>query len=226
MAMRKTAAAKQLHHASPGAKPGERGAQVIRLADGAFAEKRGEALELCDVEGRLLVRYANGAAEICAPAGDLTLSAPAGQVVIRSATDVSIDAARDITHRAARRVAIAAGEAGAQISVEPAATRVAADRLEVDAKASRVVVGQAVVVARHIVTTAERIAQSVDRYELTATRLVETTRDTFREVADLAHSRIGRARTLVKGAFTLHSRRALMTSKEETKVDGSKVLLG
>lgn len=205
-----------------------RGAEVIRLPDGASAARRGDAIELRDVEGRLLVRYENGAAEICAPAGDLTLSAPAGQVVIRSAADVSIEAARDVTHRAARRVSIAAGEPGAapQIAVEPGATRVAADRLEIEAKTSHLITGQAAIVARRIVTTAESIAQSADRYELTATRLVETTRDTFREVADLAQTRIGRARTLVKGVFTLHSRRAVMTSKEETKVDGSKVLLG
>jgi hypothetical protein len=223
MASRRAAAARQVRSTETEAE-----APVIRLPDGASAQRTGDALELRDAEGRLLVRYANGAAEICAPAGDLTLSAPAGQVVIRSSTDVAIEAARDITHHAARRVAIAAGEAGAppQIAVEPAQTRVKAERLEVEARVSHAIVGQATLLARQVVTTAERLAHSVDRYELTATRLVETARDAFRDVADLAESRIGRARTLVKGVYSLHARRSVMVSKEETKVDGKKVLLG
>ncbi|MCC6552128.1 MAG: DUF3540 domain-containing protein [Polyangiaceae bacterium] len=203
-------------------------AAVIRLPDGACAELRGGALELRDPGGRLLVRYAGGTAEIAAPAGDLILSAPAGRVAIRSATDIALEAARDIEHRAARRVAVGAGAAGApaQLTIEPERAHLKSARVEVEARAGRAVVGQAAVVARQIATTARTITASADRYEITATRLVEKTRDAFRDVADLAQTRIGRARTLVKGAYTLNARRTTVASEEETKVDGKKVLLG
>lgn len=200
----------------------------IELPDGAVAEVRDGALELRDDAGRLLVRYAAGQAEIASPAGDLTLSAPAGRVVLRSGLDVAIDAARDVIHHAGRRVDIAAGEVGAdpQVRVEPGRAEVKADQLSLQSKTARFVVGQASVFARVIATTAERVATSADRYELTATRLVEKTRDTFRDVADLAQSRIGRARTIVSDVYSLSSGRSVMVSKEETRIDGSKVLLG
>jgi hypothetical protein len=182
--------------------------EVLTLPDGATAALAGDALELRDAGGRLLVRYQDGAAEICAPAGDLTLSAPLGRVVLKAATDVEIEAERDITQRAARRASLKTGA------------------LAVEARESRLVTGQATILARHIATTAMTLAQSVERYELTATRIVETARDAFHDVKDLCQTRIGRARTLVKGAYSVHARRAIVASKEETKVDGKKVLLG
>jgi hypothetical protein len=96
----------------------------------------------------------------------------------------------------------------------------------VQAKAGRFAVGQAAVFARVIATTAERIATNADSYELRATRLVEKTRDAFRDVTELAESRIGRARTLVRDVYSLCSGRTVVTSKEETTIDGKKILLG
>lgn len=208
-------------------RPVASGASVIRLPDGATAEQHGDALELRDVEGRLLVRYADGSAEIHAATGDLTLAAPKGRVVVRSGADVEIEAARDITHHAARRVAIAAGDAAdPQIAVDPSATTVKTKSLAVEASSGRLVAGKVAVVASQIATTATRVAHNVERWELTASRIFEHSRDVFRDVADLAETRIGRARTLVKGVFSLSSRRTVMSSKDETKVDGKKVLLG
>jgi hypothetical protein len=200
----------------------------IELPDGAVAEVRDGALELRDAGGRLLVRYASGEAEIAAPAGDLTLAAPAGRVVLRAGTDIAVDAARDVVHRAGRRLDLSAGDATSepQIRLEPGAAEIAADQLGVRAKAARVAARQVEVLARGVATTAERIATSAERYELTATRLVEKTRDTFRDVVELSQSRVGRARTIVRDLYSLTSRRSVMVSKEETSIDGEKVLLG
>ena len=197
---------------------------VLRSPDGTFAEQRGDAIELRNAEGRLLVRYENGTAEIAAPAGDLIFSAPAGRVVMRAGTDVTIEAARDITQQAARKVETLSGTTNWSITNDGAKLR--ADNVELSAKTSQVVTGAATVVAQHILTTAHSIATSVDKYELSAKRLVEKTQDVFREAVDLAETKVGRARTLVRGAFSLRARRTLLVSKEETKVDGKKVLLG
>jgi hypothetical protein len=203
-------------------------AEVIRLPDGASAVREGDALALRDAAGRLLVRYENGRAEIAAPDGDLILAAPSGRVVLKSALDVEVQAERDIVQHATRRLSIKTGAAdGApQVTVEPGQTQVHAKNLEVQAHTSRVVTGKATILAQEIATTAKRVAHNVERYEVTATRIVETAKDAFFDVADLVQSRIGRARTLVKGAYTLHAKRAIVASKEETKVDGKKVLLG
>lgn len=201
---------------------------ALELPDGAVAEVHDGALELRDAGGRLLVRYASGEAEIAAPAGDLTLAAPAGRVVLRAGTDVAVDAARDVVHRAGRRVDLSAGDIASepQIRLEPGAAEIAADQLGLRAKAARVAARQVEILAREVATTAERIATSAERYELTATRLVEKTRDAFRDVVELSQSRVGRARMIVRDLYSLTSKRSVMVSKEETSIDGEKVLLG
>jgi hypothetical protein len=200
----------------------------ITALDGATAEAKDGALEVRDPEGRLLVRYAAGVAEISAPERDLRLSAPNGRVVIEAGMDVSIEAARDLSQRAGRRLDLGAGapDATPQLQIEPAGTRVKATKLEVETRTSRLVTGQATILARSIATTAEQLATSVSRYELTATKLVEKTRDTFRDVADLLQIRARRSRTIVADTHAVHSRRTTLTSSEETTIDGKKILLG
>lgn len=201
---------------------------ALALPGGGTAELRGEALELRDAEGRLLVRYAGGVAEVSSPARDLVLAAPNGRVVLRSGTDVSVEAARDVVQHAGRRVDLCAGEEGAapQVRVEPGATRVDAAKVDVRARAAQVAVGEASVFARSIATTAEQVAQRVVRYEVEATRLVSKTREALHEVSEVLEQRLGRARTLVRGTFTLRAGRSVLVSREATSIDGKKVLLG
>lgn len=201
---------------------------AIVLPDGETARLRDGALELRDASGRLLVRYANGAAEISAPAGDLTLSAPAGKVILRSGLDVEVHAARDATHTAGRKIELAAGAEGdrAAIGVSPAGARVSAPRLDVEAGASRLVTGHAAIVARTFAATAERFAVSAERYEIDATTIVERAHGALREIRGLAEQRLGRARTLVDDVYAVFTRRTVMTSKDETSIDGKRVLLG
>jgi hypothetical protein len=195
--------------------------QAVPLPDGGSFTLHERAAEIRDAAGRLLVRYEGGRAEIAAPTGDLTLSAPEGNIVLRSGKDIRLDASGT--------AAIGAGlEEGAspQLRIGAAVTRITAERLEVKADESRVHAGQATVIADRISTTANAVIQTVERFELTATRLVERTRDTFREASDLAETRAGRARTLVKDVYSLFSRRTTLASTEDTSIDGSKILLG
>ena len=183
--------------------------QQIALADGATVEVHGGAVaEVRDAGGRLLVRYENGRAEIAAPAGDLVLSAPSGRVVVQAATDVVVEAARDLTQRAGHRA------------------EVRAERLDVKVEEARMTAGQAAVVADRILTTARVVAQSVERLEVSATRLFEKTRETYREATGLLQTRAGRVRAVIEDAFSMTAHRTTITSKEETSIDGKKVLLG
>jgi len=201
--------------------------KVLRLSDGSTASVEEGGLFVRDEDGRLLVRYKDGAAEICAPSGDLTLAAPCGRVVVKSGVDVTIESARDIVNRAGRRVDLVAGTPkDAQVRIEPDVTTVSTSKLKVVARSSRFVAGQATVIARVIATTAERVATNAGEVELQANRVVERARDVFRDVADLAQTRVGRARTIVRDVYALYSRRTVMVSDEETSVDGTKILLG
>lgn len=199
----------------------------IALPDGGSAALHGRALEVRDAEGRLVVRYEDGAATISPERGDLRLCAPSGSVRIESAMDVSIKAGRDVEQRAARRVDVAAGEAQEPaVRVEAKKLRVKVDQIETLSKVSRFVTGQATVLARTAAVTAVELAQNVDKYDLVATRLVERTRDAFREAQDLAQTKVGRARTLVRDVFSLQSKRSVLVSEEDTSIDGRKILLG
>lgn len=163
------------------------------LPDGSSASVVGDALEVRDPIGRVLVRYANGSAEIAVPQGDLVLSAPRGRVVLRSGEEVAVEAPR--------------------VSVETD-------------EANAIVRGPVSLLAQRIATSAEVLSQSAERFEVTATRLVEKTREAFRDTAELAQTRVGRARTIVGDVYALFSRRTTMVSNEDTSIDGSKILLG
>lgn len=198
------------------AKPARRLAPAtIELPDGARAVRAGDALELTAPDGMLLVRYENGVMHIAPPKGDLELSAPHGRVVIRAAMDVQVEAGRDVTYRAGRK-----------LDIESREVKLKSTKLEVESKSSRLVSGSAVVLARKIATTAEVIATRCVTLETEATKIVERSKEAFRDVSDLAQSRFGRARTIVKDVFTLHARRSVMTTKEDTTIDGDKILIG
>jgi hypothetical protein len=197
------------------------------LSGGGSVSIAGDTVVVRDPAGRILIRYGEGTAEIAVPEGDLTLSAPKGRVVLEAGLDVCIEATRDVVHHAGRRVDLAAGPAAApQVRIEPGATTVKTAKVTVESTQARLVSSKIAVIAGHIATTAEEIAQNVGRYELTANRLIERTQSSFRDVKDLAQSRIGRMRTVVSDVYSVYSRRSVLVSKEETSIDGSKVLLG
>lgn len=198
----------------------------LELSDGAIATLEDGGLALRDRGGRLLVRYHEGSAEIAAPDGDLVLSSPEGRVVVRSGLDVEIEAGRDLVQRAAREMQQAVGREEPQLRVGPRTVEVNSDRVAVTTQDATLTSGVVSTVARVVSTKADQIAINAEKYELAATRLFEKSRDAFREVVDLAQSRMGRVKTVVATSMTMHTGRTVMTSKEETSIDGRKISLG
>ncbi len=203
-------------------------AGTMQLPDGGSLEVVAVGVELRDPDGRLLVRYRDGAAEIAAPSGDLILDAPTGRVVLRSGVDVSIEAARDVVQRAGRSVAIGTGGIAdaPQLEMSPRDVAVRSERVRVEAASSRADIGEVTTIARAIATRATTIAVTAERYELSAGRLVEKARDAFRDVTDLAQSRLGRVRTIVAGAYSQRAQRTVIVSTDDTSIDGRKIHLG
>ena len=211
-----------LHAAAP---------ETLLLPDGARAEIEGGRLELRDAAGRLLVRYEDGHAEIAAPSGDLRLSAPEGRVVIESALDLALRSGRDVNIEVTRRFEVATpaaadSDATTRLTLDGKRAALHAPSVEVTSKSARLATSRATLLARSITVTAESLAQKVVKYELTAERLVEKTKDSFRDASDLAQTRAGRLRTIVKDVLSMHARRSVLISTDETSIDGKKVLLG
>jgi hypothetical protein len=208
--------------------------ETLLLPDGARAEVHEGRLELRDAEGRLLVRYEGGRAEIAAPAGDLHLSAPRGRVVIESALDAVVRAGRDTRIESARRFEVSAagkpgeteGEPKPLLEIDARHATLRAPQVEVNARSARLATSRATVLSRSIAVTAEQLSQTVVKYELSAERLIEKTKDSFRDASGLAQTRASRLRTLVSDVLSMHARRSVLVSTEETSIDGKKVLLG
>jgi hypothetical protein len=59
-----------------------------------------------------------------------------------------------------------------------------------------------------------------------AERLIERAKDAYREIDGLLHTRAGRVRSLVAGAYELFAKQTTVTSEEDTSIDGKRVLLG
>jgi len=75
-------------------------------------------------------------------------------------------------------------------------------------------------------TTATEIITHAGRVEVEAGRIVERAGDIYCHVEGLAELQVGRARTLVEGAYQLVAKKTTVTSDEDTIIDGKRVLLG
>ena len=99
-------------------------------------------------------------------------------------------------------------------------------RLEITADLADLKVSQVRVVAQRVATAVTAVAHRVEHYELTAERLVERARDAFRDVSGTFQARLGRSRTIVEDVNATHARRQVITSEQDTTIDGERILLG
>jgi len=187
-----------------------RPAALVRLKDGVNASVDGDALVLRDADGSMLARYdaADGSLEISAPRGDLKLKSLAGRVSIDGAAGVDLSSAKS---------SVGVTEAG--VRVKAPAVNLRAEQTEVRTERAGVEVG--VFAGR-----GEKVSWVVERYELQARRLVERAQTAWRDVEGLLQTRAGRVRTLVKESLQMLAERTHIASKQDTSVDGKRVLLG
>lgn len=77
-----------------------------------------------------------------------------------------------------------------------------------------------------VVVEASAMSLSTGHYELRAERIVERATDVFRTVESLLETRARHLRAVVSRTLELAGRRTSITSEEDTRVDGKRVLLG
>jgi hypothetical protein len=123
----------------------------------------------------------------------------------------------DLTLAAAGKVRLVAGT---DVELEAPGT--------VSATSARVSVhtGEGDVNAERLAVRASELSTLVGKWELRAQRLVEQVVDAYRDVDGLLQTRAGRMRTLVEGAYRLLSERTDIISREDSVIDGKRVLLG
>ena len=155
------------------------------------------------------VRVHDGAAEIRDREGRLRVRYRDGSAEIASPEgDLVVDTPGRVVVRSGAGIALEAPELTAK-----------ADRAELAA-------GTASITAERIVSAARIIAQSAERFEVSAGRLVEKARDVYREATELSQTRAGRMRQLIGDVFSVHAKRTQIDSEDDTSIDGKRVLLG
>ncbi len=203
---------------------------VLVAIDGACARLVDGRLQVSDAEGRLLVRSVDGGVEVGPAQGNLKLRAPGGRVEIEAGLDISLRAQRDVLVSADRSAETRVGgedaELASRVRIEQRGTTIVGATVEVRARRSRLVAGLSEVVARELKTSATRIETVATELDTTADRVVLRAKNVVEEVAELLETRVGRVRTLVRGVFSLRSKSTSLKSKDDTAIDGRRVLLG
>lgn len=157
-----------------------------------------EAIVVRDRAGKLLFEHdpVTGKSVIHAM-GDLEIRADHGSVSISARDAVKLRGEREVEVQTPSLVATA--------------TR--ADVTIVDGR----------LVARSIRTVAEETRHAVKRLTVEAERIVERSKDVYRDVEGLAQTRAGRMRQVVESTFHVLSQRTVLKAEEDLKLKGSKI---
>lgn len=189
--------------------------EVVRRDDG-------ERIEVRDARRRLVVEVdpITGRTVVESPDGDLALAAPRGSVDI---------AARDgvrITSDASVALVAGAGDEASSVALAPGRGVIAARALEVGAERAKLAVKDASWVGAKLRAQVDSVVVVAERCERIAGRVFERARSVMSTIDDLQQTKAGRVRTLVRGAWAMHSDHASMTSDQEVKIDGKEIRLG
>ena len=151
----------------------------------------------------IVVRDPSGAVVVRydAESGEARIESPHGDLVLAASGKVKLVAGTDV-------------ELAAPGAIATTSARVSVHTTEADVNAERIGV------------RAAELATLVGKWELRAQRLVEQVVDAYRDVDGLLQTRAGRMRTLVAGAYRLLSQRTDILSREDSVIDGKRVLLG
>lgn len=203
---------------------------------GISARLDGDAIALADTQGRIVARLTADTIEIVADRRDLVLRAPSGRVHIEAALDVELKAGRDLTTAAGRDLQLQGSRAAslsashseraAYVKVEGDKAQVSARRLDLFAEHAHGALGVVSVLAKRIATRVDTLTTEARAHEISASSVAVKARDLLHEAAGSIETRAASARSIISGLFALHSERTTIVSKEETSVDGKKILLG
>lgn len=198
---------------------------AVVAPDGAYAELADDGISFFDPAGRLLIRYEDGNLTVCPPKGDLVLGSATGAVRIAAASDVVIEAKRDVALSAPRSIDLRNGE-GTALSLDPKRATILSSEIVIDGRKTKLIGEVAEIAVERIGMTAKDIVSTADRIESAAVKTVLRTREMVEEVTGVLTQRLGRFRGVVREAYALRTGRTDLRSKDDTSIDGKRVLLG
>ncbi len=202
------------------------GARAVR----AYDEAGEEVLELRAQDGALLVEHHP-------ESGRLVIHAP-GQLALRAAGDLCLDAAGAVRVRAGTELELSSrgdlsigatdleGHVRSALRMREGRAQLEAEHLGAKAERADVAVNEVNLVARTLRTLARRVKQDAEVLETTAARLVERTKEAWRETEGLSQTRAGRLRLVAETSLTALGSKALVRAREDVKIEGEKIHLG
>lgn len=153
-----------------------------------------------------VVASAAGGVQMAVEDGVVVLRSEAGEVVLRHDPEAG-----------ETRLGAAAGDL--LLEAPQGTVRLSAKAFEVDAET----ITQR---AHRVLTIADQVAVSADRWDLRVHRIKERAHDAIRRVDGVLNTRAGRLRTVVATTAQLLAKRTSIRSEEDTAIDGRQVLLG
>ncbi len=146
-------------------------------------------------------------------AGDARALVEEGRIVLRGSDGELI-----VSYDPALGVARVAGAAVLELE--------ATERLELKSKTITLDAESLTQRVGDLITEADRIATSADRWDLRVNKLTERAKNAFRDVEALFQTRAGTLRSIAREGMSLFANRTSIRSKKDTAVDGERVLLG
>ncbi len=170
----------------------------------------------------------------------LTVTSPRGEVLfthdartgtstvrgreVRVAADAVAFEGRTVSIAGADEVRIAGGDD--RLTIGGARSTLEAKRFRAELEEARFSIRDAFLGVGRVEAAVGRAKQTFEVLDLTAERIVERTKDVFRETEGVAQTRAGRIRMVAAGVFSLLSERATIKAEDDVAIVGEKIELG
>jgi hypothetical protein len=183
-----------------------------------------EVLTIESPDGALLFEHRDGRSRICAPRGTLELRAEAGDLELRAAKRVRLEADEGVELRSARGVRLDVDSS--HLSLTRRGLQVVVDELRAKlGRAETAVRGDANLEAEVVTVAAEVVRTKAQQVQLDADQLVERARESFRDIKELAQTRAGRMRMVAEETFRVLAERTLLKARQDVKLKGKTIYL-
>ena len=199
--------------------------KTAAMADGTCAQvsATGDRLEVLRADGTTLFVY-----DVNASHGQVTLRSEAidvhafaGDLRLRAAGDVLLEG------RTVRAQAHLPGaEEGSTFRLDPRQASLAAPGVNIDSPSLRVQAGRVEMRAADLGAAVDRAVVNVRRLESTADVVVQTARNLYQHVHELAQQRAGSLRTIVDDTIQIKAREVITRAVEAFKLRSEKIHLG
>jgi len=194
--------------------------------DGVRARTTAGRLEVVDADGRLLFEYdPDRGGRVRLAEHPVRLEAPSLHFAAEDGICFEADRV-EIRGRHRCEVVAGSGPDRARLGLDRGCGRLTAETLELGA-------GHAQVEFQRATLTGERwqgrLGQAhlvLDRLETVCDTVLETARNSYRKIEELAQTTAGRMKTVVEATYHFRSRRTFMSSKRDFKVNADKIHLG